>query len=307
MASLSDSREAFDTLIRRIWHSGLKNVFVKTSLTDVLNSLCIQPDVISQTADGRNLRYVHRMLEGGDIYWISNPENSAVDADVSLRKTDLTPIILNPENGQISSASFNDENGRITVHLHLEPNQALFIMLDAEPQIKSPTDPARQSVTLTTEFPAWEITFQPDRGAPDTAITTELKSWTNFDNEEIRYFSGTATYKNRFTLTKKQLLQQHRIILDLGDVKNLAEVFVNDQRVETLWKQPFKADITHYVQPGDNTLTIRVTNLWANRLIGDAQPQTPVKVTYTCLPFYTPDAPLLPSGLLGPVTIKGEK
>ena len=46
-----------------------------------------------------------------------------------------------------------------------------------------------------------------------------------------------------------------------------------------------------------------MTNLWVNRLIGDQQPGTTRKYTYTTRPFYGAESPLLPSGLLGPVRI----
>ena len=98
-----------------------------------------------------------------------------------------------------------------------------------------------------------------------------------------------------------------RILLELGDVKNLAEIYVNGQKITTLWKHPFTADITRAVKAGKNQLEVRVTNLWPNRLIGDEQPGVDRRITYVQMPFYQANAPLLPSGLLGPVSIVGEK
>ena len=69
------------------------------------------------------------------------------------------------------------------------------------------------------------------------------------------------------------------------------------------WKKPFRLDITEALKPGTNTLQIKVTNLWVNRLVGDAQPGVTNKITFTTMPFYRADSPLLPSGLLGPVRI----
>src|SRR5262249_16809563 len=115
--------------------------------------------------------------------------------------------------------------------------------------------------------------------------------------------------------------------LDLGKVKNFAEVSINGKRVDTLWKAPFRREVTGLVRPGRNTLTVRVTNLWPNRLIGDEQqpdevawngdaiaswPQWLVdnkprpkssRVTFTTWRFWRKDSPLLESGLLGPVTL----
>jgi hypothetical protein len=92
------------------------------------------------------------------------------------------------------------------------------------------------------------------------------------------------------------------LILDLGEVKELAEVVVNGKPVDIVWKNPFHVDITNALKPGDNKLEVRVTNLWVNRLIGDQQ-QGAKKITYTTMPFYQANSPLLPSGLLGPVRI----
>jgi len=91
--------------------------------------------------------------------------------------------------------------------------------------------------------------------------------------------------------------------LDLGSVKNLAEVTVNGTPLGIAWKAPFRIDVTDALKPGSNALEIKVTNLWVNRLIGDAQPNVAKKYTYTTQQFYRANSPLAPSGLLGPVRI----
>ena len=91
--------------------------------------------------------------------------------------------------------------------------------------------------------------------------------------------------------------------MDLGEAKNIAEVIVNGKNMGIVWKKPFKLDITEGVKKGENTLEIRVTNLWVNRLIGDKQPNATNKITYTTQSFFKADAPLVPSGLLGAVKV----
>jgi hypothetical protein len=91
--------------------------------------------------------------------------------------------------------------------------------------------------------------------------------------------------------------------IDLGEVKNIAEVILNGKNIGTVWKMPFKLEITEGVKKGVNTLEIKVTNTWVNRLIGDAQPDIKRKITFTTMPFYRGKEPLLPSGLLGTVRI----
>jgi hypothetical protein len=91
--------------------------------------------------------------------------------------------------------------------------------------------------------------------------------------------------------------------LDLGELKDLAEVIVNGKSLGIVWKHPFRIDVTGALKTGENKIEIKVTNLWVNRLIGDAQPGVTNKITYTTMPFYQANSKLLPSGLLGPVRI----
>jgi hypothetical protein len=91
--------------------------------------------------------------------------------------------------------------------------------------------------------------------------------------------------------------------IDLGDVKNIARITVNDHSFEPIWHPPFRVDVTAAVRAGTNRVEIAVTNLWVNRIIGDQQPDAPSKYTFTSMPFYTAGSPLLPSGLLGPVQV----
>ena len=99
------------------------------------------------------------------------------------------------------------------------------------------------------------------------------------------------------------LTKGSQVWLDLGDVKNLAEVTVNGKPLGVIWKKPFRVDVTNALKAGDNKVEIKVVNLWVNRLIGDAQPDIKQKITFTTMHYYKADSPLLSSGLLGPVKI----
>lgn len=117
----------------------------------------------------------------------------------------------------------------------------------------------------------------------------------------MKYFSGVGTYSRDLTV-KASDLKGGRIVLDLGEVRDLAEVFVNGARVGQVWHAPYRLDVTDVLKAGRNALEIKVANPWVNRLIGDTQPGAK-KVTFTVVPTYVPGAPLRPSGLLGPVTL----
>ena len=182
--------------------------------------------------------------------------------------------------------------------------------------------PAPQNVTVT-----WNLNFPPNWGAPPSITLPHLISWTDHTNEGVRYFSGTATYEKDVEISGERLLAGRELWLDLGTVKNFAEVALNGQAFGVLWKPPFRVNITAAAKPGMNRLVVKVTNLWPNRLIGDEQlppdcewtgdrlkdwpqwlldrqPSPTGRLTFTTSHPWTKDSPLLPSGLLGPVTLR---
>lgn len=306
-ASLADDQEEFEHLVNHVWHSGKPNVTTGIGLREVLQANNIAPDATFAVSVSSPLRFVHRTWEEGDLYWINNPSADRVSVCASFRVTGYRPMLYNAVDGRMRPVSYRMYPERTWVEMDLEANDAVFIIFEQKTDTAAFTLPKAEHTPLVTAFSTWHVAFQDGRGAPESMETDTLKSYTDCAEPGIKYFSGTATYTNTFRLGKAQLRDYHRILLQLGDVKNLAELFVNGQKVVTLWKQPFTADITSAVKAGENTLEIRVTNLWPNRLIGDVQPGVKQCITYISLPFYQPDAPLLPSGLLGPVTIVGER
>ena len=153
------------------------------------------------------------------------------------------------------------------------------------------------------DFGPWTLTFPAGWGAPASVPVEQFQSWTEWQNPGIRYFSGTATYHSILHMPHGP--SQHRQIwLDLGQVREIASVTVNGVPVQTLWRAPFLVRIDRELHAGDNTVEIRVTNLWPNRIIGDLQPSATVHYTHTNVRAYTKDSPLLPSGLLTAVQVK---
>ncbi|MGQ9697331.1 MAG: glycosyl hydrolase [Armatimonadota bacterium] len=185
----------------------------------------------------------------------------------------------------------------------------------------------RQPDVLQVAGP-WNLRFPSGWGAPERVRLDRLMSWTEHSNPGVRHFSGTAEYTKEFIVPARMLGRGKVVLLDLGRVKNFAEVTLNGRRLGTLWKPPFRVEVTGIVRLGRNVLSVRVTNLWPNRLIGDEQlspdvewngprlarwPQWLVegkprpktgRYTFTTWRFYTKDSPLLESGLIGPVTLR---
>jgi hypothetical protein len=131
-----------------------------------------------------------------------------------------------------------------------------------------------------------------------------LTSWTDSFDDGVKYFSGTATYTKDIQVPPNWLRPGAKIMLDLGKVKEIAEISVNGKPLNSiLWKPTFQIDVTQALQSGTNHLEIKITNLWPNRIIGDQQPSAKKKYTFTDYNAYTKDSPLLESGLLGPVRL----
>ena len=131
-----------------------------------------------------------------------------------------------------------------------------------------------------------------------------LASWTESSDDNIRHYSGTASYTSSFDMPATSRSKNARVQLDLGDVRETARVWVNGREVGVLWKSPFTLDVTSAVVAGDNTLRIDVTNLWPNRIIGDQSLAVDKRFTHTNITKFTSGTPLLPSGLIGPVELR---
>jgi hypothetical protein len=130
-----------------------------------------------------------------------------------------------------------------------------------------------------------------------------LKSWTEFDVPKLKYYSGTLQYTRDIILDTNRLAAGLHLWLDLGEVHELAEVILNGQNLGVLWKPPWRVDLTSAARPGKNTLVVRVTNFWPNRVIGDQFLPAAQRVTRTNIRKLTRQTPLTPSGLLGPVQL----
>lgn len=173
----------------------------------------------------------------------------------------------------------------------------------------------------------WQLNFPPNWGAPDSVTLDKLVSWSEHTNPGVKYFSGTAVYEKEIEIPADDFGSGREIWLDLGAVKNFAEVSLNGKYFGVLWKPPFRVNLTSAAQSGTNSLEVKVTNLWPNRLIGDEQmaddrewngkalkawpqwvldgkPSPTGRFTFTTWHHWTKDDTLLDSGLLGPVNLR---
>jgi hypothetical protein len=192
-------------------------------------------------------------------------------------------------------------DGRTRVSLTLEPNGSVFVVFrrpgaGAKSSVRAE---AKAAHPIAVDVP-WTVRFTPGWGAPAEAAFPKLVSWSEHADPGIRYYSGTA----RYAATIELPAGAEALTLDLGEVRELAEVWLNGQPLGILWKKPFAVKLGAAAHAGANRLEIEVVNLWPNRLIGDQNLPEGKRFTKTNITKFTATSPLMPSGLLGPVTLR---
>lgn len=173
----------------------------------------------------------------------------------------------------------------------------------------------------------WDVRFGRGGGAPERVAFDRLASWSEHPDEGVRHFSGVATYRKTLDIPAASFPEDGRLALDLGDVRVMASVKLNGRELGTLWKAPYRIDITAAAKRGKNSLEVEVVNLWINRMIGDealpedgernpdgtlkawpkwleeGRPGPAGRRTFASWKLWRAGEPLHPSGLLGPVRI----
>jgi len=309
--SMADDQKEFQQIATELFGAGTGTqavgrgkVFAGQSATEALTAMRLTPDFnFTKTDDAMRLEFVHRRVSNADIYFVDNRSDRSVTTEATFRVGGKEAELWHAETGKSTPASFTIANGVTTVPLNLEPWGTVFVVFGKptnETTRKLPE--AHPSRLLTVEGP-WQVAFQADRGAPASLTLSELISWPASEDKGVKYFSGTATYVKSIDAKPEWLGKGNHLWLDLGEVRNLAQIVLNGKSLGIAWHTPYKVDITGAIKPGANQLVVKVTNAWVNRLIGDQQPDSTTKYTFTAVKPYKASSPLQPSGLIGPVTI----
>jgi hypothetical protein len=307
--SLDDDRAAYAALVARLWGGGAETHVGKGRMirSHELDAAMARDGTVPDfTYDGQtraDILFQHRATQGADIYFVSNRTNHEMRIDGRFRVAGRAAELWHADTGQSEPISYRAVGSQTIVPLTLPPNESAFVLFrHAARGTDVRVAPAIVRAIATVKAP-WQITFQPGRGAPASITLPALAPLQAQSDPGVKYFSGVTTYRSRVSLPGAA--NGTRLMLDLGRVGDVAEVRVNGQLVGTVWHAPYRVDMTSAARRGDNDVEVRVANLWVNRLIGDAQPGA-VKHTFVVAPTYRPDAPLRPSGLIGPVTVQAE-
>jgi hypothetical protein len=295
--------------------------------------------------------FIHRQAGDVDIYFVAGTGR----AECTFRVGDREPELWNPATGQIHDVvpwrATEDRRTAVTITLpeggsvfvvFRKPATARHLVSVAGPEagveiggsrpdgcrlrvwqpgsysLQTAAGPRSVTVeTLPEPKPLggpWTVRFAPGWGAPESIRFDRLLPWNEHAQPEIKYFAGTAVYRQTFALDARQA--QSLVRLQLGQVRHIAQVRVNGHSRGIVWTAPWVVDLTGAVQAGENTLEIDVTNLWVNRLIGDAGLPPEQRRTKTNILLQTGEGkfpryrgyastdPLEPSGLLGPVQVE---
>lgn len=309
---LQDDPAAFRALVARLWSGGPESravtklgkgqIIASRDVEAAMAGIGIGPDFArSGGAADSDLRFIHRALADGDLYYIVNGKARPERIEARFRVTGKQPEIWRAISATAEPVSYRSEGQDTVIPLDMGPEDALFVLFRKSATAPSLTVVEKKPRTVATLTAPWTVSFQPGRGAPATASMPTLTPLEQSKDAGIRYFSGTATYASGFALPKG-VKPGAPLWIDLGKIGDVAEVRVNGQLAGTSWFAPYRLDIGKLVKPGSNRLEVKVANLWVNRLIGDQQPGA-TRITFTAAPTYRPDAPLRPSGLVGPVTL----
>jgi hypothetical protein len=286
---------------------GRGRVLWNVPLRDILLADGVSPDFeyVVPADSAASLDFIHRATAEHEIYFVVNRQNRAVALECLFRVTDRRPEIWDPVTGEMRlAAAFRSEAGRTVVPLEFAAHQSLFVVFPARSRAANVAGGATRNfsdyTTVAELSGPWTVRFDPRWGGPETVEFAALEDWSRRPEDGIRHYSGKATYVKEFDLPPTAT---DRCFLELGVVKNIAEVRLNGKSLGIVWTAPWRVELTSALKPGGNRIEVDVVNLWTNRLVGDAGKPVAERLTWTNIET-DPQTPLQPSGLLGPVKLQ---
>jgi len=256
------------------------------------------------------LNYIHRRDGAAEIYFVASRTNVATSVACAFRVVGKAPELWNAVTGERRLAvAYEQRDGQTIVPLEFNPYGSWFVVF-RETATQHPAAAKRNSTTIMPLIEItgpWTVRFDTNWAGPAEVQFDSLVSWPEHSEPGIKFFSGTAVYEKMFELPESAVrASRAALLLDLGNVREVAEVKVNGKSCGITWTPPFRMDITSAVKTGTNKLEIEVVNFWPNRIIGDAALPKEERLTRTNIRKLTRDVKLMESGLLGPVQLLRE-
>ncbi|HWL07010.1 MAG TPA: hypothetical protein VNQ76_01220, partial [Planctomicrobium sp.] len=277
------------------------------SLSEKLQSVGIHRELMVD----QGLDFVRRTHADGHHYFVANMSGKPVSDWIPLGSPLKSAVIMDPQSARTGVATIRDGH---QIFLQLLPGETRIIRTFQNKAVEGPRWPLLTSTddsTLTITG-TWNVCFV-DGGPelPSEISMPSLKSWTEIENREGKRFAGTARYTLDFDLPETPADDW---ILDLGEVRESARVIINGQKAASLYSVPFQSPVGQFLKPGRNRIEIEVTNLSTNRIRDLDRRKVDWKifhdiniVDHNYKPFDASRWKLMPSGLLGPVTLAPKK
>jgi hypothetical protein len=291
-----------DGSVTKVNHYGKGLVLSGMAMQEAFDMIKVIPDLKITQSD--SILFIHRQLQDGSLYFISNQKNATVKIETAFHITGKMPELWNAVTGTIRNLpSFHQNASTTSIPMQLAPYESEFVIFRKDATTSDTTKsnyPSPEKIIEITE--PWMVSFDRTmRGPVNPVVFNALTDWSLNSNDSIKYYSGTAYYHNTFKIDK--LIKEANYIIDLGVARSIAKVTVNGVEMGGAWTPPYQVDITKALKAGVNELQIKVVNNWVNRLIGDSLLPADQRKTSV---LYGPDAKngLESSGLLGPVSIK---
>ncbi len=274
------------------------------SLQEALDFIEVPGDVV-HPADAPVL-WTHRTLPGMEIYFLTNQGDGVLSFEPSFRVSGLQPQLWDAVTGEIRKLNdYTDDGSRTTIPLSMEKHESCFIVFTAGSNEETGEGYAENSPkpdVLTSLDSGWSVDFEnKEFGPAETLKLGKLSSWTESDDWRMKYYSGTATYSTEFTLDD---IPDGDLFLNLGEVGVMARVTLNGTDLGVSWMAPYRLNTKGSLQPGNNKLEVEVVNVWRNRMVGDLELPEKDRFTVTTVSDAKEGEELVPSGLMGPVSIE---
>ncbi len=300
----------FARLADETWDAGRPQHAIEgVAPPEVLRKLGVIADFTHNGGQAAQMEWIHFAIPDGEFYFVAHQTEEPLAADCTFRVAGLQPELWNPMDGSRRTAvAFAQNDGRTTLPLEFAPNGSVFVVFrtpiseDLQGNAKSNFPVTGETVELAGP---WTAKFDSRWGGPESVVFETLSDWSQNADPGIKFYSGIARYEKRFDAPPAMVAApKGRTCLDLGNVLEMAEIRLNGKSVGIVWAPPFQVDVTEALKPGENVLEVRVANQWSNRVIGDLQLPAGQRRTQTNIMALVAETPPLPSGLLGPVTLR---
>ncbi|WP_308991004.1 glycosyl hydrolase [Mariniflexile litorale] len=290
------------------WKLGKGKVIKLPYLGNDFSEFGIQPDVILAKKDANTIAWAHRETANEHVYFLSNQGEEKRQVEVAFRVSGKIPELFHPiTNKTMGLKNWKIEKGRTIIPLQFEANESYIIIFKEATNKKDSYGNQNWSEfkTVQTLNEDWRLQFDKEFHGPAKLLEiNKLFDWSTSTNDSIKYYSGTAKYSKTFNWKEASTYNLH---LQFQEINNIASIEINGKNCGTLWTYPYRVNISEAIKKGQNTLIVKLTNTWANRLIGDQKLLEKDRLTWTTAPFRLEGNPLLKSGLLGDIKIVKEQ